>query len=113
MQSACFEILNGKKNTTQGGSSMAKVKYDVVAVTGKYKDPVTGEDKNKYVTCGRVIENDKGFSLKLDVVPISGEGWFNLWEPKKKNNNGDGNGRRQNDYARKDDLPPWERPDKS
>jgi len=107
MQSACFEILNGKKNTTQGGSNMAKVKYDVVAVTGTYQDPVTGQEKKKYVTCGRVIENDKGFSLKLDVVPINSEGWFGLYEPKKKNNNGDGNGRRENDYARKDDDVPF------
>ena len=65
---------------------MAKVKYDVVAVTGTYQDPVTGQEKKKYVTCGRVIENDKGFSLKLDVVPINSEGWFGLYEPKKKNN---------------------------
>ena len=86
---------------------MAKVKYDVVAITGTYQDPNTGQEKKKYVTCGRVIENDKGFSLKLDVVPINSEGWFNLWEPKKKNN-GDGNGNRQNDYARKDDDPPFE-----
>jgi hypothetical protein len=86
---------------------MAKVKYDVVAVTGTYQDPVTGQEKKKYVTCGRVIENDKGFSLKLDVVPINSEGWFGLYEPKKKNNNGDGNGNRQNDYARKDDDVPF------
>ena len=86
---------------------MAKVKYDVVAITGTYQDPNTGQEKKKYVTCGRVIENDKGFSLKLDVVPINSEGWFNLWEPKKKNN-GDGNGNRQNDYARKDDDPPFQ-----
>jgi hypothetical protein len=85
---------------------MAKVKYDVVAVTGTYQDPVTGQEKKKYVTCGRVIENDKGFSLKLDVVPINSEGWFGLFTPKKKNN-GDGNGRRENDYARKDDAPPF------
>ena len=107
MQNVCFETSNGKKNTTHGGSSMAKVKYDVVAVTGTYQDPNTGQEKKKYVTCGRVIETDKGFSLKLDVVPINSEGWFNLWEPKKKNNNGDGNGNRQNDYARKDDDPPF------
>ena len=85
---------------------MAKVKYDVVAITGTYQDPNTGQEKKKYVTCGRVIENDKGFSLKLDVVPINSEGWFNLWEPKKKNN-GDGNGRRENDYSRQDDAPPF------
>ncbi len=106
MQSVCSEIFNGKKNTTQGGSNMGKVKYDVVAVTGTYQDPNTGQEKKKYVTCGKVIENDKGFSLKLDVVPINSEGWFGLFTPKKKNN-GDGNGNRQNDYARNDDAPPF------
>jgi hypothetical protein len=83
------------------------VKYDVVAVTGTYQDPETGQKKNKYVTCGRVIENDNGFSLKLDVVPISGEGWFNLWEPKKKNNGE--SFKRNNNYTstKLDDEPPF------
>ena len=85
---------------------MAKIKYDVVAVTGTYQDPNTGQEKKKYVKCGKVIENDKGFSLILEVIPVNSNGWFNFYEP-KNNSNGDGNGNRQNDYARKDDVPPF------
>ena len=82
------------------------VKYDVVAVTGTYQDKNTGEEKKKYYNCGKVIETDKGFSLKLDVVPIASEGWFMLFEPKK--NNGE-SFKKNNNYTstKLDDEPPF------
>ena len=83
------------------------VKYDVVAVTGTYQDKNTGEEKKKYHNCGKVIETEKVFRLKLDVVPISGEGWFYLWEPKKKNNGE--SLKKNNNYTstKLDDEPPY------
>ena len=61
---------------------MSKV-YDVVAVTGNYTDK-NGEEKAKWTNCGAIFETKNGLALKLDVVPIGGEGWFKLFEPKKK-----------------------------
>jgi len=62
---------------------MSKKKYDVVAVTGKYTDR-EGNEKNRYMNCGVVIQTEKGFSLKLEAVPIGSDGWFMLFEPKEK-----------------------------
>jgi len=64
---------------------MSKKKYDVVAVTGKYTDR-DGNEKNRYMNCGVVIQTEKGFSLKLEAVPIGSDGWFMLFEPKPKEN---------------------------
>lgn len=62
---------------------MSKVKYEVVAVTGKYTDR-DGNEKNRYLKCGVVIQTDKGFSLKLEAVPVESNGWFMLFEPKER-----------------------------
>jgi len=62
---------------------MSKKKYDVVAVTGEYTN-AQGEVKKRYLNCGVVIQTDKGFSLKMEAMPIGGDGWFMLFEPKPK-----------------------------
>jgi len=62
---------------------MSKKRYDVVAVTGQYRDK-DGNEKNRYMNCGAVIRTDKGFSLKLEAIPIESNGWFMLFEPKEK-----------------------------
>ena len=64
---------------------MSKKKYDVVAVTGQYTDR-DGNEKNRYVNCGAVIKTDKGFSLKLEVIPVESNGWFMLFEPTERSN---------------------------
>ena len=63
---------------------MATKKYDVVAVTGTYKDR-DGNEKKRYLNVGVVFESDKGLSMKLECVPV-GEwnGWLSLYEPKQK-----------------------------
>lgn len=63
---------------------MAKLKYEVVATVGSYPDKQTGEQKKKYQRIGSIFEGDKGFSLKLDCVPVGKEwnGWASLFEPK-------------------------------
>lgn len=70
---------------------MSKVKYEVVAVTGKYTDR-EGNEKNRYLKCGVVIQTDKGFSLKLEAVPVESNGWFMLFEPKPKESHSGGGG---------------------
>ena len=61
---------------------MAK-KYDVVAGIGEYQDR-DGNTKVRWLNCGSVFQTEKGFSLKLDCVPVGGDGWFKLFEPRKK-----------------------------
>lgn len=61
---------------------MAKV-FDVVAVTGTYKDK-EGKEKNRYMNIGSVLETKNGTMLKLDGVPVNWDGWAYLNEPKPK-----------------------------
>lgn len=58
-------------------------KYDVVAVTGTYKDR-DGNDKRRYLTIGAVLETKNGFQLKLEAVPVGWDGWAYLNEPKPR-----------------------------
>ena len=65
---------------------MAK-KYDVVAGIGEYQDR-NGNTKVRWLNCGSIFQTDKGFSLKLDCVPVGGDGWFKLFEPKPRQESG-------------------------
>ena len=65
---------------------MAKVVYDVVANVGEYKNN-QGETKKRYLTCGKVFENDKGqLSIKMECLPIGPDwsGWLSLYVPKER-----------------------------
>ena len=62
---------------------MATVKYDVVTVR---TDPKT--DKKYYTNIGRVLQTEKGFSLKLDVLPVGWDGWAAFYTPKAKEQSG-------------------------
>jgi len=55
-------------------------KYDVMHAE-KYTSG--GEEKTRWVRCGAVLQKrGGGFALKLDVIPISSDGWFQLFEPR-------------------------------
>ena len=60
---------------------MAKVIGKICAPTGKYlKD---GEEKTSWARCGVLMKTDKGFRIKLDTIPVGGEGqgiWFSVFE---------------------------------
>ena len=61
-----------------------QIKYEVSAITGSFinKD---GEEKKRWVKCGVIVEKENGkLALKLEAVPIGGDGWFNLQPPKPK-----------------------------
>lgn len=65
---------------------MSIVKYDVLARTGTYTN-AGGEEKSRWMKCGVVFENEKGYlSLKLEGIPVGQEwsGFFSLFEPKPK-----------------------------
>lgn len=56
---------------------MSKTIYEVTVKTGTYKNS-EGEDKNRYLRIGAVIETKNGPMLKLDSVPLADNGW-NGW----------------------------------
>ena len=62
-------------------------KFDVVAANGEYTDQ-EGQPKTRWLNCGVVLESDKGYSLKLECIPVrrndKGELWFQLFEPKPR-----------------------------
>jgi hypothetical protein len=55
--------------------------YDVVATVGEYTDRA-GNTKKRYMNIGAVFKTDKGFSMKLESVPVDWNGWANFYEPK-------------------------------
>lgn len=61
----------------------AKLKFDVVAVIGKYTD-AGGNEKSRYLRIGAVLEGERGMSLKLDSVPVGWDGYAYLNEPRDK-----------------------------
>ena len=65
---------------------MAKTMYEVVAVVGKYTNK-DGQEKNRYQRIGSVVDTKSGPMLKMDLMPITEEGWSGwayLNEPKPK-----------------------------
>lgn len=58
-------------------------KYEVVAVTGKYKDS-SGQEKNRYQNIGVVFDTPNGPRLKLEAIPIGWDGWAYLNDPKPR-----------------------------
>jgi hypothetical protein len=60
---------------------MAKKIGNLCAPNGTYiKD---GEERTSWIRCGVLLETDKGFRVKLDTIPVGGEGhgiWFSVFE---------------------------------
>lgn len=82
---------------------MSKVKYDCV-VARRYQGR-DGEEKTAYTNIGRVIETDKGLSVKLDVIPLGWDGWFGLYVPKPKEKGQDAQEPQGGGASGKDDIP--------
>ena len=60
---------------------MATVIGDICAPTGKYIKE--GEEKTSWAKCGILMQTEKGYRIKLDTVPVGGEGqgiWFSVFE---------------------------------
>lgn len=68
-------------------SDAMKKTHNVVAVTGKYKDNHTGEEKNRYVIVGAAFTREDGsMAIKMETVPVGTgwNGWLNLYLPRPK-----------------------------
>lgn len=92
-------------------------KYDVVAVTGKYTNS-QGEEKNRYMNCGVVIEKDGKLSMKLEGLPVGDywNGWLSFFEPRQQGQNNQQQGqqqgqRQQQAPAQRNDDPFADKPD--
>ena len=55
---------------------MAKLRYKVCVKQ-------EGKDKTYWKQIGVVLQGDKGFSLKLEAVPVAWDGWAQMFEPDK------------------------------
>lgn len=60
------------------------VQYEVMASTGSYTDK-NGQEKKRWVKCGIVMSTKNGgLALKMETMPVGGDGWFSLFEPKPR-----------------------------
>lgn len=61
---------------------MPKVLKKIVATTGTYKD-AEGNEKKRYTQVGVLMQQDDGgFSIKLDAIPVgpSWSGWLSCYD---------------------------------
>jgi len=63
------------------------VKYEVKAVTGTYKDN-NGNEKQRTVKVGVIIEGRNGFMMKLEAIPVGWDGWAYLNAPEARSSGG-------------------------
>lgn len=59
-----------------------KVKYEAMSKAGTYEKD--GETKTRWHKVGVVLQGDKGFSLKVESLPIGFDGWINFFEPREQ-----------------------------
>ncbi len=43
-----------------------------------------GQEKQKWIRCGNMIETKNGPTIKLDNLPITFDGWLHLFDVKEK-----------------------------
>ena len=83
---------------------MATVIGRVCAPTGKYIKE--GEEKTSWARCGVLLQTEKGFRIKLDTIPVGGEGqgiWFSVFEDDEGGNKGSGGQTRSRGAQKPDD----------
>lgn len=56
---------------------MAKLKYNVAVAERK-------EDKTYWKKIGVVLQGEKGFSVKIEMIPVGWDGWAQLFDPEDK-----------------------------
>ena len=60
------------------------VQYEVMAATGTYTDK-NGVEKKRWLKCGVIMDTKNGgLAMKLEAVPVVGEGWFSLMPPRQE-----------------------------
>lgn len=59
------------------------IKYEACARGEKYTT-ADGQEKQKWIKCGVVIDGKNGLSLKLESLPVTFDGWLTFFEPKPR-----------------------------
>lgn len=82
------------------------IKYEVTAKTGSYTDK-QGNEKNRYMRLGVVMETKSGLALKIEGIPVNWDGWAYLNEPQEKQAPANAKADRPNENkpAEDDDIP--------
>ena len=80
------------------------IKYEACARGEKYTT-ADGQEKQKWLRCGVVIEGKNGLSLKLESLPVNFDGWLSFFEPKPREEQQRPQPRRQSAGAFQDDVP--------
>lgn len=81
---------------------MSKKIFDAVTAIGRYQGP-DGQEKTRWLTCGAVLEVNGKYKLKMDSMPIGGDGWFELVKPSKYSEGFKADKKAEADFD--DDLP--------
>jgi hypothetical protein len=53
---------------------MSKTQYEISVITGKYTNK-DGQEKNRYMRIGSVIDTKNGPMIKFDCFPVVDGGW--------------------------------------
>jgi hypothetical protein len=80
--------------------SVAKKRYDVC-----WGQKDAKSDKVHWKQIGVVLQTDKGFSLKLEMIPTGWDGWAVLYEPKAKEEPKNTSGIQRNTDPDDEDVP--------
>jgi hypothetical protein len=59
------------------------IKYEACARGEKYTT-ADGQEKQRWIKCGIVIDGKNGLSLKLESIPVNFDGWLSFFEPKPR-----------------------------
>lgn len=59
------------------------IKYEACARGEKYTT-ADGQEKQRWIKCGVVIDSKNGLSLKLESIPVNFDGWLSFFEPKPR-----------------------------
>jgi hypothetical protein len=59
------------------------IKYEACARGEKYTT-ADGQEKQRWIKCGVVIDGKNGLSLKLESIPVNFDGWLSFFELKPR-----------------------------
>ena len=59
------------------------IKYEACARGEKYTT-ADGQEKQRWIKCGVVIDGKNCLSLKLESIPVNFDGWLSFFEPKPR-----------------------------
>jgi hypothetical protein len=54
---------------------------DIMTPGGTYQGQ-DGEEKTRWMKCGVLLKGDRGYRIKLETVPVGGDGWLAVFEPR-------------------------------